>query len=39
MVTDVDHLFEWSVANRLNKIEWLLLGNYKWGNEWHTRLR
>lgn len=37
MVTDVDYLFEWAVANRLNKIEWLLLGNYKWGDEWATR--
>ena len=24
-------------SNRLNKIEWLLLGNYKWGNELSTR--
>jgi len=39
MVTDVDYTFEWAVANRLNKIEWLLLGSYKWGNEWHTRFR
>ncbi len=30
MVGDVDHMFEWAVANRLNKIEWLLLGSYKW---------
>ena len=37
MVSDVDYLFEWSVANRLNKIEWLLLGSYKWGDEWSTR--
>lgn len=37
MVTDVDYVFEWAVANRLNKIEWLLLGNYKWGDEWETR--
>ena len=39
MVTDVDYLFEWAVANRLNKIEWLLLSNYKWGDERETRLR
>lgn len=31
MVTDVDYFFEWAVANRLNKVEWLLLGSYKWG--------
>ena len=30
-------MFEWAVANRQNKIEWLLLGNYKWGDEFHTR--
>eukprot|EP01041_Mallomonas_annulata_P004772 gene4772-9496_t len=32
MVDDVDKLFEWSIANRLNAIEWLLLGNFKWGD-------
>jgi hypothetical protein len=37
MVTDVDYFFEWAVANRLNKVEWLLLGSYKWGDEWATR--
>eukprot|EP01035_Chromulina_nebulosa_P017511 gene17511-23072_t len=26
MVDDVNRFFEWSIANRLNKIEWLLLG-------------
>jgi hypothetical protein len=31
MVADVVKLFEWCVANKLNKIEWMLLGNYKWG--------
>ena len=31
MVPDVDMLFQWAIANRLNKLEWLLLGNYKWG--------
>ena len=30
MVPQVDLLFEWCVANRLNKVEWMLLGNYKW---------
>lgn len=30
MVQDVDSLFEWAIANKLNKIEWLLLGNFKW---------
>ena len=37
MVEDANSMFEWCVANRLNKIEWLLLGNYKWGDELHTR--
>ena len=32
MVPDVDMMFQWSVANRLNKVEWMLLGNYKWGS-------
>ncbi|RYG67560.1 hypothetical protein EON64_07170, partial [archaeon] len=31
MVPDVDVFFEWCVANRLNKVEWLLLDNFKWG--------
>jgi hypothetical protein len=39
MVADVDLLFEWAVANRLNQVEWLLLGNYKWGDELDTRAR
>lgn len=37
MVPDVELLFQWAVANRLNKIEWLLLGNYKWGDERASR--
>ena len=37
MVEDVSKLFEWSVANRLNRVEWLLLGSYKWGDELETR--
>ena len=37
MVRDVNVFFEWAVANRLNKIEWLLLGNYKWGDELAVR--
>lgn len=32
MVDDVNRLFEWAVANRQNAIEWLLLGNFKWGD-------
>jgi hypothetical protein len=32
MVDDVDLLFEWAIANRLNKLEWLLLGSFKWGD-------
>lgn len=42
MVGDVDLFFEWAIANRLNKVEWLLLENYKWGDELsvrHDRLR
>lgn len=38
MVKDVDKMFEWGVANRLNKFEWLLLGNYKWGDELGSRM-
>ena len=30
MVPDVDKMFEWAVANKYNRVEWLLLGNYKW---------
>jgi hypothetical protein len=37
MVSDVDLFFQWAIANRLNKVEWLLLGNYKWGDELETR--
>lgn len=37
MVIDVDYFFEWAVANGLNKVEWLLLGNYKWGDELQLR--
>lgn len=37
MVHEVDSLFEWAVANRLNRLEWLLLANYKWGDELDTR--
>ena len=39
MVDDVNRLFEWAIANRLNKVEWLLLGNYKWGDELETRAK
>lgn len=39
MVNDVNKLYEWAVANRLNKLEWLLLGNYKWGDELETRMK
>lgn len=31
MVPDVLKFFEWSVAHRLNRIEWILLGNRRWG--------
>jgi hypothetical protein len=37
MIEDVNILFQWAVANRLNKIEWLLLGNYKWEEELETK--
>ena len=30
MVQEVDLLFEWCIANKFNRVEWLLLGNYKW---------
>lgn len=39
MVDDVNRLFEWAVANRLNKLEWLALGNFKWGNELETKMK
>ncbi|GAB5034062.1 Hypothetical protein NocV09_01700240 [Nannochloropsis oceanica] len=32
MVPDVSRFFEWSVAHRLNRIEWILLGNRRWGD-------
>ena len=38
MLDDVNRLFEWAVANRLNKIEWLLLGHRSWGDELETRM-
>jgi hypothetical protein len=31
LVHDVNVFFEWCIANKLNKVEWMLLGNYKWG--------
>lgn len=37
MLIDVDYLYEWCISNKLNKIEWLLLGNYKWGDEVESR--
>jgi hypothetical protein len=33
MVIDVDSFYEWSIANGLNMIEWLLLGSISWGDE------
>lgn len=33
MVAEVDQMFQWAVANRLNKIEWLLLGNFRWDGD------
>lgn len=30
MVSDMNTLYEWAVANKYNRLEWLLLGNYKW---------
>ena len=39
MLRDVNNVFEWAVANRLNKLEWLLLGNYKWGDELNVRAK
>ena len=37
MVAEVNSFFEWCVANKLNKVQWLLLGNYLWDNHLHTR--
>eukprot|EP01040_Poterioochromonas_malhamensis_P008893 gene8893-9630_t len=37
MLIDVDSFYEWSIANGLNMIEWLLLDNFKWGDELTTR--
>ena len=39
MVDDVDSMFEWAVANRLNKVEWLLLGSFRWGDLDHSEHR
>ena len=39
MVDDVDAMFEWAAANRLNKVEWLLLGSFRWGDLDHGELR
>jgi len=40
MVGEVELFFEWCVANRLNAVEWLLLGDSKWGEankaEWRA---
>jgi hypothetical protein len=38
-VIDVDAMFEWMVANRQNKVEWLLLGNFRWGDLDHSEMR
>lgn len=32
MVDDVDRMFEWAVANKQNRIEWIILGSVKWGD-------
>lgn len=37
MVEEVNTFFEWSVANRQNKVQWLLLGSHHWDNHLHTR--
>lgn len=39
MVDDVNRLFEWAVANRLNKLEWLLLGHYEWDHDLDIRMK
>jgi len=31
MVPDVASFFEWAAAHRLNRAEWILLGNRRWG--------
>lgn len=30
MVKDMNFMYEWAIANKYNRVEWLLLGNYKW---------
>lgn len=39
MLGDVDHFLEWCVAHRLNRVEWILLGNRKWGPIVESALR
>lgn len=39
MVPDVSRFFEWSIAHRLNRVEWILLGNRRWGSLVDSPLR
>lgn len=39
MLPDVGRFFEWCVAHRLNRVEWILLGNRKWGPIVESTLR
>ena len=39
MVPDVALFFEWCLAHRLNRVEWILLGNRKWGPIVESTLR
>jgi hypothetical protein len=39
MLPHVDLFFEWCVAHRVNRVEWLLLGSRKWGPIVESALR
>jgi hypothetical protein len=39
MLSDVEAFFEWCAANRVNRVEWMLLGDDKWDSVAHSPLR
>jgi hypothetical protein len=39
MVDDVELFFEWCAANRVNRVQWILLGNDRWGGTVSSALR
>jgi hypothetical protein len=39
MLSDVEAFFEWCAANRVNRVEWMLLGDEKWDSVAHSPLR